>query len=988
NGQSLFNGTTDSNGQISGLTEFIEFIANGSFTYSESSQQNFTTYNNMTNYTFYANKTSYRTNYTNATVNESKTITLFLNENEPPLVNLSGPVNNTGTTNTTIDFNFTAIDPDGDLFLNASLWANFTGTFAFVAANQTAVAAGPGMNNITRLITQGVGRYIWNVQVCDLFGNCAFNASNRTLRILASNLAPVINWVNASNVTPSLIYNNSVGTICQANVTDPDLDDKFVNFTIIAPSGAVLVNEVNSTNRSLGDIYNSTNFTITEIGTYRCVVRAFDGTANVTNSSTFAVLNNPPRVNLSSPPNNNNTDNSTIDFNFTTVDPDGDLFLNASLWANFTGTFAFVAANQTAVAAGPATNNITWFIVQGNGTYIWNIQVCDVRGDCAFNASNRLLHINKTGNLNIPVINWVNSSNVTPSVIYNNSIGTICQANVTDVDAGDTKYVNFTIIAPSGAVLVNEVNSTNVSLGDIYNSTNFTITEIGNYRCIVRAFDGTDNVTNSTLFRVLNIPSVGILTPPNQSILNSSMWTIQASINETLDGVQSATYRITNATGGSVTGWTALSLVSGTIYSGVWLAYYDSQPISNGTYNITINASSFSSTYNDTSYVQVTKVIPPPIIPPPPPDENLTLSMSAEYACAGEPVTLRTSTDNVNVVLYWSNFGPLEIVGAGSTGAGNSIIFSTISAQNGSYEADASKSGYRDASTSFYLAACAPPPCDPLIDPTCMPPPPCDPATDPTCPPPCDPATDPTCQPPPCDPATDPTCIPPPPPCESDGDCPAGSECAGGSCEFIPIGDCGFVEGHKWYDYECCSDDYCETGYFCDLENHACLKKPIIPPPPAFVCKQTCEDDGSAACCSGYCEAGVCRLKPPAPQALTLPGGVGVKSGCAGLGVDLGFLGCNFLWLLLLSLSALAGYTANKRFSRLHGAAFLLLPLFVALISYVFIGILLALVELALLAFISGRQKYEGADEALLDVGSEPEKEEETEPKPQPSSLG
>src|SRR3989338_11494176 len=77
-GQSLFNGTTDSNGQIWGLTEFIEFIANGTFTYNESSQQNFTTYNNLTNYTFYANKTNYYTNYTNSTINESKTIGLIL----------------------------------------------------------------------------------------------------------------------------------------------------------------------------------------------------------------------------------------------------------------------------------------------------------------------------------------------------------------------------------------------------------------------------------------------------------------------------------------------------------------------------------------------------------------------------------------------------------------------------------------------------------------------------------------------------------------------------------------------------------------------------------------------------------------------------------------------------------------------------------------------------------------------------------------------
>jgi len=74
-GDALFNGTTDAQGDIWGLTEFTEFIANGSFIYNTSSQQNYTTYNN---YTFYANKTNSLTSFTNLTINFSQNITLFL----------------------------------------------------------------------------------------------------------------------------------------------------------------------------------------------------------------------------------------------------------------------------------------------------------------------------------------------------------------------------------------------------------------------------------------------------------------------------------------------------------------------------------------------------------------------------------------------------------------------------------------------------------------------------------------------------------------------------------------------------------------------------------------------------------------------------------------------------------------------------------------------------------------------------------------------
>ncbi|MDO8339429.1 MAG: right-handed parallel beta-helix repeat-containing protein, partial [Candidatus Burarchaeum sp.] len=80
-GQSLFNGTTDGNGQIWGLAELIEFTAKGPFRYNGSSQQNFTTYND---YTAYANGAPYAPDYTRARINESKTIQIILSRETGP----------------------------------------------------------------------------------------------------------------------------------------------------------------------------------------------------------------------------------------------------------------------------------------------------------------------------------------------------------------------------------------------------------------------------------------------------------------------------------------------------------------------------------------------------------------------------------------------------------------------------------------------------------------------------------------------------------------------------------------------------------------------------------------------------------------------------------------------------------------------------------------------------------------------------------------
>ena len=182
-GQSRFNGTTDAQGDIWGLEEFIEFTAFGPFVYDPFGlPQAFVIF--YSNYTFYANKTTYYTNYTNKTINESTTLALTLKPlPSAPLVNLTQPTNATNTTNYSIDFGYNVFEKDGDDIVNTSIWIWYANsTLLLKQMNTSAVLLGPALN--TELIELGDYKnntLLWNVQACDNTDLCGFNKTNRTL---------------------------------------------------------------------------------------------------------------------------------------------------------------------------------------------------------------------------------------------------------------------------------------------------------------------------------------------------------------------------------------------------------------------------------------------------------------------------------------------------------------------------------------------------------------------------------------------------------------------------------------------------------------------------------------------------------------------------------------------------------------------------------------------------------------------------------------
>jgi len=94
----------------------------------------------------------------------------------------------------------------------------------------------------------------------------------------------------------------------------------------------------------------------------------------------------------------------------------------------------------------------------------------------------------------------INSNASAPSTVTEND-NVFIYANVTDVDDDAIVWVNFTVTAPNGTVVLNSENASSYS-GDVWNSTTFSSGWVGNWTWSLVAFDGTDTATTSGLFNI------------------------------------------------------------------------------------------------------------------------------------------------------------------------------------------------------------------------------------------------------------------------------------------------------------------------------------------------------------------------------------------------------------------------------------------------------------------------------------------------------
>jgi hypothetical protein len=125
--------------------------------------------------------------------------------------------------------------------------------------------------------------YYINLTVWDSSGN---NATNNTLSFTTDATPPESLAINTHSSEPSAPDEKEVVYV-YVNVTSPN-DILYVNFSIIAPNGTVIMEKQNATSKT-GDIFNSSNFTVSSVGTWTYNITAGDGSDTEEAQGTFSV---------------------------------------------------------------------------------------------------------------------------------------------------------------------------------------------------------------------------------------------------------------------------------------------------------------------------------------------------------------------------------------------------------------------------------------------------------------------------------------------------------------------------------------------------------------------------------------------------------------------------------------------------------------------------------------------------------------------------
>jgi len=151
----------------------------------------------------------------NSGSSDNRTMTVV--DSNPPSVTLNSPINNQNVTDTTPDFNFTAVDNESTTE-NCTLYMNGTasGTNSTVSNNTATI--------ITANSTKATGMYLWNVTCSDPFANTASSA-NRTLNIVSVATSITISVYDVETLAAipfwNVTFSNSTNTTTFTNKTNP-----------------------------------------------------------------------------------------------------------------------------------------------------------------------------------------------------------------------------------------------------------------------------------------------------------------------------------------------------------------------------------------------------------------------------------------------------------------------------------------------------------------------------------------------------------------------------------------------------------------------------------------------------------------------------------------------------------------------------------------------------------------------------------------------
>ncbi len=427
-----------------------------------------------------------------------------------PSINITYPINNTNTSNTQINVNYTASDTTGLFncwYTNSSGKSNVT--LANCGANITGITWPEGINNVS-------------IYVNDSAGN--INSSRITFTIDTIN--PQI------NITYPAI-NNTNWTI---NTLDINYTRSDANL-----QGCFYSNDTFVKNTTLASCGNITTVVWIE-GTHNVRIYANDSAGNFNTSSiSFTIDTINPGINITSPINNTNTTNTQINVNYTASDING---LSSCWYTNSSGlsnvTLANCGTNITGITWPEGINNITIYI---NDTF-GNVNL------------SRVTFTVDTIKPSIQITYPSNNTNTTNTnidvnyTVYNDYSGCYYSNDSYAINTTITCGVNITTISWADAIhdLTVWVNDSagNVNYSRITFMTdtlpptfiNLANKTLGNGRSLnydIEAVDdgvglGTFAINWTSTFSI--VPATGVLT--NSSALNLGMYWINISVNDTL----------------------------------------------------------------------------------------------------------------------------------------------------------------------------------------------------------------------------------------------------------------------------------------------------------------------------------------------------------------------------------------------------------------------------------------------------------------------
>lgn len=361
-----------------------------------------------------------------------------------PSITILSPVNNTNTTNTNLEINFSVTDES----LDSCWWSNNSGV-----TNQS-IACGTNITSKT-----------WDEgsNIITIFANDSIHINETSLKFTLDTSAPNINIIIPSHLQ-EFSYNHSMP----------------LNFTITDDSTEVNTCWYNldfGTNITISNCLNTT-FNVSE-GSHTANLYANDSLGNegiISNS--FGVSLDAPSITLNNPLNGTYWNNITdFYFNFTATDSNG--LDTCELWGNWTGTWH---KNYTWI--NPTNSTMNWTQINLTETaFIWNVFCNDTTNAGMFSTKNISVVIDLTN----PLVYNLNSVTTLGSQTFTFSF------NATD-DHLSTCF--YSVYNSSGDIDMATSANTSVSCNSAGNSE--TVSDYGSYTLIVYSNDSAGNINSSS----------------------------------------------------------------------------------------------------------------------------------------------------------------------------------------------------------------------------------------------------------------------------------------------------------------------------------------------------------------------------------------------------------------------------------------------------------------------------------------------------------